>query len=119
MLKYYTPVQSYYKLAKTVEDDPRFDKRRAQSILRYYVESNSYAIHEKAAIMVEHFHSEVIAKGKVGGKARAMVVASSIKRAVEYYKAINQLLEERHSPFKAIVAFSGTAEWQGHQATES
>ena len=119
VLKYYTPVQSYYKLAKTVEDDPKFDKRRAQAILRYYVESNSYAIHEKAAIMVEHFHSEVIAKGKVGGKARAMVVASSIKRAVEYYKAINQLLEERHSPFKAIVAFSGTAEWQGRQATEA
>ncbi|MBR3294723.1 MAG: type I restriction endonuclease subunit R [Clostridia bacterium] len=119
VLKYYTPVQSYYKLAKTVEDDPKFDKRRAQAILRYYVESNRYAIHEKAAIMVEHFHSEVIAKGKVGGKARAMVVASSIKRAVEYYKAINQLLEERHSPFKAIVAFSGTAEWQGRQATEA
>lgn len=119
VLKYYTPVQSYYKLAKTVEDDPQFDKKRAQAILRYYVESNKYAIHEKAAIIVEHFHSEVIAKGKVGGKARAMVVASSIKRAVEYYKAIKQLLEERHSPFKAIVAFSGTTEWMGQQATEA
>ena len=119
VLKYYTPVQSYYKLAKTVEDDPQFDKKRAQAILRYYVESNKYAIHEKAAIIVEHFHSEVIAKGKVGGKARAMVVASSIKRAVEYYKAIRQLLEERHSPFKAIVAFSGTTEWMGRQATEA
>lgn len=119
VLKYYTPVQSYYKLAKTVEDDPKFDKNRAQAILRYYVESNRYAIHEKAAIMVEHFHTEVIAKGKVGGKARAMVVASSIKRAVEYYKAISQLLEERHSPFKAMIAFSGTSEWNGRQATEA
>lgn len=26
VLKYFTPVQSYYKLAKTVEDDPQFDK---------------------------------------------------------------------------------------------
>ena len=119
VLKFYTPVQSYYKLAKTVEDDPKFDKKRAQAILRYYVESNHYAIHEKAAIIVEHFHSAVIAKGKNGGKARAMVVASSIKRAVEYFKAINQLLEERRSPFKAIVAFSGTTEWMGHQVTEA
>lgn len=71
VLKYYTPVKSYYKLAKTVEDDPQFDKKRAQGILRYYVESNEYAIREKAAIMVEHFHTEVIGKGKVGGKARA------------------------------------------------
>ena len=119
VLRYYTPVQSYYRLTKTVEDDPRFDKKRAQAILRYYVESNSYAIHEKAAVMVEHFHNEVISRGKVGGKARAMVVASSIARAVEYYEAISQLLNERQSPYKAIVAFSGTADWHGKQATEA
>lgn len=119
VLKYYTPIQSYYKLTKTVEDDPRFDKKRSQAILRYFVESNSYAIHEKAAIMVEHFHNEVIAKGKVGGKARAMVVASSIKRAVEYYDAISSLLNDRRSPYKAIIAFSGTADWHGRQVTEA
>lgn len=119
VLRYYTPVQSYYKLAKTVEDDPQFDKKRAQSILRYYVESNSYAIHEKAAIMVEHFHTEVIAKGKVGGKARAMVITSSIARAVEYYHAICGLLKERKSPYKAIVAFSGTTNDHGKQVTEA
>ena len=119
VLKYYTPVQSYYKLTKTVEDDPRFDKKRSQAILRFYVESNSYAIHEKAAVMVEHFHNEVIAKGKVGGKARAMVIASSIKRAVEYYDAFNSLLKERHSPYKAIIAFSGTTDWHGKQVTEA
>ena len=88
VLRHFTPVQSYYKLAKTIEDDPKFDKKRAQRLLRYYVESNQYAIHEKANIMVEHFHTEVIAKGKVGGKARAMVITSSIKRAIEYYKAV-------------------------------
>lgn len=119
VLRYFTPVQSYYKLAKTVEDDPKFDKKRAQRILRYYVESNKYAIHEKADIIVEHFHTEVISKGKVGGKARAMVVASSINRAIEYYTAINELLDERKSPFKAIVAFSGSVEHLGKQMTES
>lgn len=119
VLRSYTTVESYYKLIKTIENDPRFDKKRAQGILRYYVESNSYAIHEKAAIMVEHFHNEVIAKGKIGGKARAMVVASSIKRAVEYFKAFNQLLAARKSPFKAIIAFSGTTEYMGKIVTES
>lgn len=119
VLRYFTPVQSYYKLAKTIEDDPKFDKKRAQRILRYYVESNKYAIHEKADIVVEHFHTEVISKGKVGGKARVMVVASSINRAIEYYTAINKLLDERKSPFKAIVAFSGSVEYLGKQMTES
>ena len=119
VLRYFTPIQSYYKLAKTIEDDPRFDKKRAQHILRYYVETNKYAIEQKADIIVEHFHSEVISKGKVGGKARAMVVTSSIKRAIAYYEAINKLLEERKSPFKAIIAFSGTAEYMGKQMTEA
>ena len=119
VLRYFTPVQSYYRLAKTVEGDPRFDKKRAQRLLRYYVESNRYALRERAAIMVEHFHTEVISKGKIGGKARAMVVASSIKRAVDYYDAITDLLRDRKSPFRAIVAFSGTAEYHGKQVTEA
>lgn len=119
VLRYYTPVKSYYKLAKTIEDDPQFDKKKAQGLLRWYVESNSYAISEKAAIMVEHFHSEVIAKGKIGGKARAMVITNGIPRAVEYYKAICKLLAERKSPFKAIIAFSGTTDYNGKQVTES
>lgn len=119
VLRYFTPIQSYYRLAKTVEDDPRFDKKKAQRLLRYYVESNQYALQQKANIIVEHFHTEVISKGKVGGKARAMVVASSIKRAVAYYDAINAALKERNSPFKAIVAFSGTAEHDGKECTEA
>ena len=119
VLRFYTPVKSYYKLAKTIEDDPQFDKKKAQGLLRWYVESNSYAISEKAAIMVEHFHSEVIAKGKVGGKARAMIITNGIPRAVEYYKAICKLLAERKSPFKAIIAFSGTTNYNGKQVTEA
>lgn len=119
VLKYYTPVQSYYRLTKTVEDDPHFDKKRAQAILRYYVESSTDAIFRKAEVMVEHFHNEVISKGKVGGKARVMVVASEISRAVKYYDAICHILHERKSPFKAIVAFSGTTDWHGKQVTET
>ena len=34
VLQHYTPVDSYYKLVKTVEDDPEFDARRASTKLR-------------------------------------------------------------------------------------
>lgn len=64
VLKYYTPVDSYYKLAKTIEDDPLFDKKKAQKKLRQFVESNEFAISQKAEIMVNHFHDQVISKGK-------------------------------------------------------
>lgn len=112
VLKYYTPISSYYKLMKTVQDDPMFDKKRAQKNLRAFVESDSYTISQKAEMMVEHFHEQVISKGKIGGQARAMVVTSSIPRCVEYYYAINKCLAARHSPYKAIVAFSGEHKYQ-------
>lgn len=115
VLKYYTPIASYYKLMKTVQDDPMFDKKRAQKKLRSFVESDSYTIAQKAEMMVEHFHEQVISKGKIGGQARAMVVTSSIPRCIEYYYAINKCLTNRHSPYKAIVAFSGEHKYQGQE----
>ena len=115
VLKYYTPIASYYKLMKTVQDDPMFDKKRAQKKLRAFVESDSYTIAQKAEMMVEHFHEQVISKGKIGGQARAMVVTSSIPRCIEYYYAINKCLAARHSPYKAIVAFSGEHKYQGQE----
>ncbi len=115
VLQNYTTIDSFYKLMKTVEDDPMFDKKRAQKNLRSFVESSEYTIAKKAAMMVEHFHEQVIAKGKIGGQARAMVVTSSIPRCVEYYYAINKCLSERHSPYKAIIAFSGEHKYQGQE----
>lgn len=115
VLKYYTPIASYYKLMKTVQDDPMFDKKRAQKKLRAFVESDSYTIAQKAEMMVAHFHEQVISKGKIGGQARAMVVTSSIPRCIEYYYAINKCLAARHSPYKAIVAFSGEHKYQGQE----
>lgn len=103
VLKYYTPIDSYYRLKKTVEDDPMFDKKKAQKKLRAFVENQTFTIAQKADMMVSHFHEQVIAKGKIGGQARAMIITSSI----EYYHAVNKCLANRHSPYKAIIAFSG------------
>ena len=61
----------------------------------------------------------MIDKGKVGGKARAMVVTSSIIQAIQFYNEISRLLQERKSPYKAIVAFSGTKDFNGKTVSES
>lgn len=115
VLRNYTPIDSFYRLMKTVEDDPMFDKKRAQKKLRNFVESDSYTIAKKAAMMVDHFHEQVIPKGKVGGQARAMVVTASIPRCIEYYYSINKCLSERHSPYKTIIAFSGECKYNGQE----
>ncbi len=113
VLENYITIDSFYKLKKMVEDDPMFDKKKAQKKLRAFVESNEYTIDKKAAMIVEHFHEQVIAKGKVEGQARAMVVTASISRCIEYYYAITKHLSERHSPYKVIVAFSDAHKYKG------
>ena len=119
VLEYYTPVKSYYRLLKTVEDDPRFDTKRAQKKLRGYVESHDHAIRKKAEIMIDHFHDQVIAYRKIGGAARAMVITGGILRAIQYFRAFREYLEERKSPYQAVVAFSGQHEYNGQTVTEA
>jgi len=119
VLAKYTPVKSYYKLIKKIEDDPEFDVHKAQKKLRRFVEGHEHAIRLKAEIMVDHFHEQVIAKGKIGGQARAMVVTNGIERAIQYYHAIENYLKERKSPYRAIVAFSGEHNYGGKKVTEA
>ena len=52
VLKNYTPVDSYYRLVKTVEGDPVFDSKKANKKLRRYVESHDHAIRLKAEPVV-------------------------------------------------------------------
>ena len=119
VLAHYTPVSSYYKLAKTVEDDPEFDVKKAQKKLRRFVEGHDHAIRLKAEIMVDHFHEQVIAQGKIGGEARAMVVTNGVARAIQYFHAIRHYLQERKSQYQAIAAFSGEPEYGGAKVTEA
>jgi type I restriction enzyme R subunit len=118
VLKSYTPVDSYYKLIKKIEDDPEFDTKKARKKLRRYVESHDHAIQLKAEIMADHFHEQVMAVGKIGGQARAMVVTSGVERAIQYFHAFKTYLAERKSPYQAIVAFSGEHDYGGAKVSE-
>lgn len=115
VLKNYVTIDSWYKIAKKVEDDPMFDKKRAQKKLSSFVEGNPDVIAKKAAMMVDHFHEQIIARKKLGGQSRAMVVTASIPRCIETYYAVTQCLADRHSPYKAIIAFSGECSYHGQE----
>ena len=116
VLKNYTPYSSYYRVLKAVEEDPEYDKKKAMGKIRAYVERQPETIEKKAEIIVEHFLKKVYMK--IGGKARAMVITSSIERAIEFYKVITRMLDERNSQYKAIVAFT-EKEIDGKVVTES
>lgn len=108
----YTTYQSFYALLKRIEDDPEYDKKRAQKKLKAYVESHEHAIKKKSILMIQHFMDNVIRNKKMGGLAKAMLVTSSRANAVKYKKAFDDYLKKINSPFKAIVAFSGEIDGQ-------
>lgn len=112
VLQNYTTYQSYYALLKKIEDDPEYDKKKAQKKLKHYVESHEHAIKKKTVLIVDHFIDEVIKKRKIGGLAKAMLVTSSRANAVKYKKAFDDYLLKINSPYKAIVAFSGEIDGQ-------
>ena len=116
VLQNYTTYQSYYALLKKIEDDPAYDKNKAQKKLKIFVESHSHAIAKKTALMIDHFMDNVIRKSKINGLAKAMVVTSSRRNAVKYKKAFDKYLADTGNPYKAIVAFSGEIDGQTEAA---
>lgn len=117
VLQYYTPVTSFYKLKKVIEDNPLFDEKKAKKKLRHYVEGNSTAIERKAQVMIDHFLDNVVKPKLMGGQARAMVVTGGIKRAIQYFHAFNTYLQEIGCIYRPIVAFSGEHEVMDESST--
>ncbi len=106
VLASYTTYKAYWRLLKKVENDPRYDKKKAEYLLKSFVELHPHAINEKVKICVEHFAAQ--AQGQIDGKAKAMIVTRSRLHAVRYKLAVDRYLAERGYPFKSLVAFSGT-----------
>ncbi|MGE3344572.1 MAG: type I restriction endonuclease subunit R [Vicinamibacterales bacterium] len=117
VLANYTTYTAYWRLHKKIEGDPRYDKRKAEYLLKSFVELHPHAIGEKVRICVEHFAAQ--AQSEIGGKAKAMIVTRSRLHAVRYKLAVDRYLAERFLPFKALVAFSGRVDDGGRAYTES
>jgi type I restriction enzyme R subunit len=96
--------------------DPRYEKKKAEYLLKSFVELHPHAINEKVRIMIEHFATRV--QNEIGGKAKAMIVTRSRLHAVRYKLAVDRYLSEKRYPFKALVAFSGKVEDGGQSYTE-
>jgi type I restriction enzyme R subunit len=118
VLANYTTYRSYYEIQKSVEDNPLFDSAKAQKKLKAFVERNEQTIAIKASVMLDHFITKVVNTKKLKGKAKAMVATQSIESAIRYYFALQKLLEEKGTPFKILIAFSGKKVVKGIEHTE-
>jgi len=117
VLANYTTYTAYWRLLKKITDDPRYDRTKAERLMRSFVDLHPHAINEKVRIMVEHFATKV--QGEIRGKAKAMIVTRSRLHAVRYKLAVDKYLKEHGYPFQALVAFSGTVQDGGRSYTEA
>lgn len=117
VLKNYTTYQTYFGLLKKIEDDPEYDKKKAERLLIGYVEKHEHAIEKKTSIMVEHFEEKIA--NEIDGKAKAMIVTKSRLHAVRYKIAFDKYLKEKGYKHKALVAFSSTVKDGALEYTEA
>lgn len=107
VLKNYTTYKTYYRLIKSIEDDPKLDKRKAARALARFMSLHPHNIAQKTEVMVEHFRHFTM--HKIGGRAKAMVVTSSRLHAVRYKQSFDKYIEnKKYTGIKTLVAFSST-----------
>ncbi|MBQ8906577.1 MAG: type I restriction endonuclease subunit R [Ruminococcus sp.] len=117
VLQNYMTYKMYYKIAKTIPDDPELDTVAGVKAIRNYETLHPHNISQKTAIMLEHFLN--ITRHKIGGKAKAMIVTPSRLHAVRYVLEFKKQIEEKgYSNLDVLVAFSGEVEDNGESYTE-
>lgn len=119
VLSNYTTYNSYYALSISDNNHKEYVKKKANSQMKHFVESNSYTIETKAVTMLHHFYTQVYLKGLVAGRAKAMVVCGSRLNAVKYHFAFKKLINQNSYPLHVITAFSGDIELDGIGWSES
>ena len=117
VLENYTCFESYFKLVKTIKDDPHYKEIKANRALMSVVNWNPSMVGKKAEIIVEHFMNNV--EGVLGGKAKAMVVTFSRPMAYRLYRAICEYIARMRYACEVMVAFSGKLEVDGKEMTEA
>ncbi len=107
VLSNYTNYDTYFRLVRQAADDPDFPKRRTAVALAKFLSLHPHNIEQKTEVIIEHFRNHVA--HRIGGKAKAMVVASSRLHAVRYMQAFQHYIDENgYDDVRPMVAFSGT-----------
>ena len=117
VLKYYTTIETSYKVAKTITDNPEYDEPPATKAVKDFHDNHQFVIEQKIALIVEKIREVTLRK--INGKGKAMVVCSSRAHAVRYFLAMKDYCAKNgYADVKPLVAFSGTVSYQGQDYTE-
>ena len=117
VLKNYMTYRMYYKIAKSIPDDPELDTTAGVRAIRQFETLHPHNISQKTAVMLEHFRN--VTRHKIGGHAKAMIVTPSRLHAVRYLLEFKRQIKEKgYTDLDVLVAFSGEVEDNGITYTE-
>ena len=106
VLQNYTTYNTFYKINKEIEEDPKCKTADAKRQIARFVELHDVNISQRVEVIVEHFRTTVMPE--LGGMAKAMVITASRQGAVKYRQAFEDYTKKKgYNDIKALVAFSG------------
>ena len=117
VLKYYTTIETSYKVTKTITDNPEFEEPPATKAVKAFHDNHEFVIEQMVALMVEKIREVTLYK--IDGKAKAMVVSPSRAHAVRFFLTMKDYCAKKgYNNVKPLVAFSGSVEYNGVEYTE-
>ena len=116
-LRNYITYATYWKLVNQNPDDRDVDPGKAKVLLARYAVTHPSTVAQQAQVILEHFRAHTA--GRLGGRAKAMVVTASRHSAVQMARAIRSyLLDQGYAGPGVLVAFSGSLSYDGEETTE-
>jgi type I restriction enzyme R subunit len=117
-LRNYVTYNTYWKLVNKNPDEREVDASKANPLLARFALTHDSTVAQQAEVIVEHFRAHTA--GRLGGRAKAMVVTASRHSAVQMARAIKKYIGDRaYADPGVLVAFSGTLTYDGEEITET
>ncbi|WFE60231.1 type I restriction endonuclease [Micromonospora sp. WMMD712] len=117
-LRNYVTYDTYYKLANGNPEDRKVDRSKANPLIARYALTHDSTVAQRAQVIVEHFREHTA--GRLGGRAKAMVVTFGRAQAVQMARSIRKHIGDLGYPdWGVLVAFSGTLTYDGEEVTEA
>ncbi|MFD5024743.1 type I restriction endonuclease subunit R [Streptomyces sp. NPDC058373] len=121
-LRNYVTYNTYWKLVNQNPDELEVDPSKANSLLARFALTHDHTVSQHAQVIVEHFVTH--SRGRIGGRAKSMVVTASRQSAVQMARAIKSYIKDREYDTKypdlgVLVAFSGSLTLDGEETTET
>ena len=118
VLQNYTTIETSYKIAKIITENPMFEEPPATKAVKDFHDNHQFVVEQKVALIVEKIREVTLRK--LNGKGKAMVVCPSRAHAVRYFLTMKEYCSQKgYTDVNPLVAFSGSVSYNGMEYTET